>query len=48
MQEIIKEYGEAIAGAVAVAAVLGLFAFVFLSRNGIFHNILISFCGYLL
>ena len=33
MQELIKEYGESIAGAVAVIAVIGLFAFIFLSRS---------------
>ncbi|MGN0240838.1 MAG: hypothetical protein ACI4CS_04045 [Candidatus Weimeria sp.] len=48
MQELIKEYGESIAGATAVIAVIGLFAVIFLSRNGALHSLLTSFCGYLL
>lgn len=48
MQELIKEYGESIAGAVAVIAVIGLFAVIFLSRNGAFHDLMTSYCGYLL
>jgi hypothetical protein len=48
MQELIKEYGESIAGAAAVITVIGLFAFIFLSRNGALHGLMTSFCGYLL
>ncbi|MCI6648934.1 MAG: hypothetical protein PUJ25_07240 [Lachnospiraceae bacterium] len=48
MQELIKEYGESIAGAVAVIAVIGLFTFIFLSRSGALHSIMTSYCGYLL
>lgn len=48
MQELIKEYGESVSGAVAVIAAIGLFAFIFLSRSGALHSLVTFYCGYLL
>lgn len=48
MHELMKEYGEIIAGAVITVSVIGVFVAVLLSHDGALPGLVRSYCGYLL